>query len=176
MRTCTLAFLIFLFLIACKQPAKETTPKVKAPTGLQLSAVVGGLSEPYEAYILTTLYNPTQDTLGFVTMNCSYEDYFVTDTVAFQVIPDHECNANYPTIKKVPPGCKIDQFIIVHRANDSTELKDAKFRIGMYNIKMEDTSPPDDPGLHLGEPPNKKFPIIWSNPIDMHRIYRKVYK
>lgn len=80
-------FILFLALTAfwsCRsQDRNEIVEKE-----LELTAALGGiiyLDTTSTIHIATTLFNPTKDTLNFVTMTCSYEDLFLTDTSIFKV-------------------------------------------------------------------------------------------
>jgi hypothetical protein len=115
---------VFLLVISagifnsCKQ--KDAVPKT-APA-LQLSAWLGGityLDTVPTIHIATTLTNPTADTLHFISMSCSYEDMFVTNTPNYKVTSRHDCYKNYPEVIALPPHAKLDQFIIIRPTKKS---------------------------------------------------------
>ena len=128
-------------------------------------------------YIATTIYNPTDDTIRFLTMTCSYEDFFLTDTADFKVQQDNLCYSNYPTFITLPPKSKTDRYITVRSAKTNFTPADYvkyKIKIGMYlitwtkNLKYRDQ--------HDLYENRQKAEIIWSNDLELNKLYREIYK
>lgn len=144
---------------------------------LELTATLGGIiyfDTTSTIHIATTLYNPTKDTLSFVTMTCSYEDLFLTDTSIFKVQSRYDCFSNYPTVTNIPPGEKLDQFIMVKPTTKDIKLIDNKLRIGMYLLTPKKENGFDGIIKQYENRQNSK--VIWSNKLDLKRLYRKLYK
>ena len=143
---------------------------------LELSAQLGGiiyLDTTPRIHISTTLFNPTTDTISFVTMTCSYEDMFVTDTSVIKVQSRYDCYSNFPTVINIPPNSKLDQFIMVRPINKDIKAIDCKIRIGMYYIIPKKENGFE--GIIKQYENRQKANILWSNELELNRLYRKVY-
>ena len=144
---------------------------------LKLSATLGGiiyLDTTSTIHIATTLFNPTNDTLSFVTMTCSYEDLFLTDTSIFKVQSRYDCYSNFPKVTNIPPGEKLDQFIMIKPITKDTKIIDNKLRIGMYLLTPKKENGFD--GIIKQYENRQKAKVIWSNELDLKRLYRRLYK
>ncbi len=166
-------FITCILLASCHDNAKEVTKHSE----FELSANPGGilyLDSTRTIHIATTLYNPTNDTLSFVSMSCSFEDLFLTDTSIFRVQSRYDCYSNYPKVISVPPREKIDQFIMVRPVNKDIKIADYKIRIGMYYL-----TPKKENGFQgrvKQYEQRQTAKIIWSNELDLRRLYRMIYK
>jgi hypothetical protein len=162
-------FIAWLLLTSCNQNVKHL-PK---QSEFELSANLGGLEYTdsiQTIHIATTLFNPTNDTLNFVTMSCSYEDLFLADISTFKVQSHSFCLKNGPMVISIPPKGKIDQFIIIRPISNDIKIADHKLRIGMYLL-----TPTDEETIQqYKERQNAK--ILWSNEIDLKRLYRSIYR
>ena len=170
---------IFIFLLAVtfflSCHSQDKTENVKKE--LELTATLGGiiyLDTTSTIHIATTLFNPTKDTLSFVTMSCSYEDLFLTDTSIFKVQSRYDCYSNYPTVTNIPPGEKLDQFIMVKPTTKDTKIIDNKLRIGMYLLMPKKENGFD--GIIKQYENRQKAKVVWSNELDLKRLYRRLYK
>jgi hypothetical protein len=155
--------------------SKDKTQNVKKE--LELTAALGGiiyLDTTSTLHIATTLFNPTKDTLSFVTMTCSYEDLFLTDTSIFKVQSRYDCFSNYPIVTNIPPGEKLDQFIMVKPTTKDTKIIENKLRIGMYLLTPKKENGFD--GIIKQYENRQNAKIIWSNELDLKRLYRRLYK
>lgn len=169
---CTL-FLAFSFFTGCDvQKSKETARK-----GLVLTASPGGISYSDSAptiHIATTLYNPTNDTLSCVSMSCSYEDFFLTNNTALPVQSRYACYSNVPMVLHIPPGEKIDHYILLRWVNQADTLLKQKIKVGMYVQEPQKDS--GFSGIIQQYEHRKEAPVLWSNEIDLERFSRKFYK
>ena len=170
---------IFILLLAVtffhSCHSQEKTQKVKHE--LELTATLGGiiyLDTTSTIHIATTLFNPTKDTLSFVTMTCSYEDLFLTDTSIFKVQSRYDCFSNYPTVTNIPPGEKLDHFIMVKPTTKDTKIIDNKLRIGLYLLTPKKENGFD--GIIKQYENRQNAKVIWSNELDLKRLYRRLYK
>src|SRR5438874_1968022 len=114
MKQLTNQFYVLLILTICTCLNSCNSKNNKSDNNshkLQLSASLGG-TEYHDTtttiYISTTLYNPTADTINFLSMTCSYEDYFTVDTQTFKVQPRYDCIMNVPLMEMLPPHKRID--------------------------------------------------------------------
>jgi hypothetical protein len=133
--------LLFAFLPICFM--YWTTPATithKTKETLILTASLGGikyLEKSPPVCIATTIFNPTDDTIRFLTMTCSYDDFFLTDTAEFKVQSYNFCYSNVPIFITLPPKSKTDRFIMVKSDNPNFTPNDYvkyKIKIGMYVI------------------------------------------
>ena len=136
--------------------------------GLMLTAALGGV-EPdtnVTVYIVVTIYNPTTDTIVFTSMKCSFWDFFVTDTSAFEVqsgkVP---CFLNGFDFIKLPPGKRTERYISLRPEKWSLIKGVKKLKIGMYLLKPKANQTYSDL-INLFN--NKKqAELIWSNELDL---------
>lgn len=166
-------FVIFITLFSCHSKDKEQNLN----EGLELTARLGGIIYLDTAsifHVATTLSNPTKDTLSFVTMTCSYEDLFLTDTSLFKVQSRYDCFRNVPTVKSIPPYSKIDQFILIKPTNKDIILGNHKLKIGVYLMKPNIKNGFD--GIIKQYENRNAANILWSNELDLKRLYREIYK
>ena len=160
-------------LYSCQTQDKTDNAKQE----LQLTATLGGiiyLDTTSTIHIATTLFNPTNDTLSFVTMTCSYEDLFLTDSSIFKVQSRYDCFSNYPIVTSIPPGEKLDHFIMVKPTTKDTKIIDNKLRVGMYLLTPKKENRFD--GIIKQYENRQSAKVIWSNELDLKRLYRRLYK
>ena len=165
--------LITAMLCSCDQQRNQSTSK----TPLELIATLGGTGKFLDSipviYIVATVYNPTSDTVFFISMSCSYEDYFVTDTSAYKVQSRYDCYVNAPFAMAIPPKSRIDHPIMVARTTGGLGWDTTKFKIGMYYVTPGD--PRDYYNVSYLHRQMEQAPIIWSNEIDVKRLFRQPY-
>jgi hypothetical protein len=169
----TLLLTGFIWLNGCNSKDRKQPIKM----ALELTAHLGGviyLDTTPTIHVSTTLFNPTSDTMSFVTMTCSYEDMFLTDTTSFEIQSRHDCFKNVPTAFQIPPNSKIDQFVMVKPVLKETQANDSKIRIGMYYLAPKTEH--DFRGIIQLYEDRKKAKVIWSNEVDLRRLDRKVYQ
>jgi len=162
-----------LTLISCQSQDKKQNNK----PSLELSANLGGiiyLDTTSTIHIATTLYNPTSDTVNFVTMTCSYEDFFLTDTSIFKVQSRYDCYSNVPAVMSIAPNSKLDQFIMVRPTGKDIKIIDNKLRIGMYIMTPKKENGFDEIIKQYENRQSAK--ILWSNELDLNRLYRRLYQ
>jgi hypothetical protein len=129
-------------LFSCHTSMNDATKR------LELTARIGGIvymdTPSSVIHIATTLFNPTKDTVGFLTMSCSYEDMFLVDTPTFRVQSRYDCYMNVPMIMYIPPGKKIDQFIMIKATSPGIRIDSNKIKIGMHLVipQTKDSFPP----------------------------------
>lgn len=169
------AFLLtgFIGLNSCNSKEGKQIEKPE----LELTAQLGGiiyLDTTPTIHISTTLFNPTDDTISFVTMTCSYEDMFLTDTTTFKIQSRYDCYSNVPAVFEIPPNSKLDQFIMVRPITKEIKVGDNKIRIGMYYLIPKKENGHEGVIKQYENRQNAK--IIWSNQLTLNRLYRNVYQ
>lgn len=98
----------------------------------------------------------------------------MTDTSIFKVQSRYDCFSNYPTVTNTPPREKLDQFIMVKPTNKDIKIIDRKLRIGMYLLTPKKENGFDGIIKQYENRHNAK--VIWSNELDLKRLYRRLYK
>jgi hypothetical protein len=171
-------FILAVFLISSctNEQEKVDTEPLNIPANtpkLTLSANLGGrspLDTTNTIYIATTLYNPSVDTIRFLSMTCSYEDFFLADSGSFKIAPFNICYSNVPAVIALPPGRKVDHYITIRPVTNQKDLRGQRIKIGMYYVSSIDWSNCFD--LY-----QKRFhaPIIWSNELNLERLYSIIY-
>jgi hypothetical protein len=167
---------LLTFLI-CFNSCYSQNEKLKKPITLELTASLGGsggfLDTIGVIYITTTLYNPTPDTIKFVSMTCSYEDFFTTNTDTFKIQSRYDCYSNYPTVVTLPPMTKTDRYIMVTRTLKGKNVDTSKFKVGMYYLEYQKGK---ISGYIIKLYENRQnAEVIWSNELDLKRFYKTNY-
>lgn len=122
------------------------------------------------AYISTTLYNPNDDTITFLSMACSYEEFFQTNSNRFVVQSPFNCYTNFPCKVTIPPKDSFKLFKIMVSDNLSDTLsKSYTGKIGMQYIV---TKKDDDIFKLYDKRHIIKGDIIWSNEIDFSKLLK----
>ncbi len=124
-------------------------------------------------HIATTLYNPTADTVRFVSMTCSYEDFFTTSTNSFKIQSRYDCYSNYPTVITIPPKAKTDRYIMITRTKKGMNVDTITLKVGMYYLpyKMGDNFD----AIIKQYDERQKADILWSNELDLKRLHKINY-
>ena len=164
---------VFMCHNACYSQNEETN---KAKT-LELTASLGGSGRFLDSieviYVATTLYNPTDDTLNFVSMSCSYEDLFTTNTDTFNVQCRYDCYGNYPIVVALPPKTKTDRYIMVTRTIKGKNAEAMTFRVGLYFLEYKYGETYKN--IILSYNSRQDAPVIWSNELELKRLYKTNY-
>lgn len=180
-----LLFSLCLFLGNCYSDNSNSVPKdshILAYSKLQLTAYLGGIiyadTSP-TIHIATTLYNPTEDTIQFVSMSCTYEDLFLTDDSIFIIQSRYDCYDTYPIIQKLPPKSKIDHYLMIRAKNKEFKVWNyKKIKIGMHIIDFKDKFYFEDleKNVQKFEEVLNRSEILWSSQLDLNKLYRNSYK
>lgn len=105
-------------------------------------------------HVVATITNPTDDTLTFMSMTCSYEWLFVVDdTINFEVVGHSLCYSNGPCTIALPPHSSTDRMILVRWKHPQRHYPSNPIRVGM------------EQGTH----------VIWSNELYFDRLEKAVY-
>lgn len=166
--------LILSVYISCGHMDKKEPPTSQE---IIITASIGGRGLFFDSipviHIATTLYNPTKDTLRFLSMTCSYEGMYTTSDPAYEVQSRWDCFSNVPMVVALPPGARTDHYIMIRKKNlaDTSSLRSLK--IGMYNPDLSTASTAQDIfDLYMKL---KQQPVTWSPEIDLQRLNRTVY-
>lgn len=155
---------------------REANDPIIGGTDVQLSAQLGGIVYSDTArvvHVITTLYNPTADTLRFISLSCSYEDMFVVGgNEGYALRPRFDCFKNAPTVQVLPPRTHLDQFIMVAAMDKSTMIHKGRLKIGLLWM-----DPSEHKDIFSAYQRRKELGrVVWSNDLDLERLYRKPYK
>jgi len=106
--------------------------------------------------------NNSNDTLRYLTMTCSWEEFYTTDNHEVAIIPGRNCDTNFPKDLILRPHKSIKLTVPVVKIHGGK-----KFRIGMILIKVDqknDSFYLIEKALSLS---NKDKYTIWSNLIEL---------
>ena len=112
--------------------------------------------------IPTTLKNNTKDTLNYLSMTCSWEEFYSVDNSKLEV-EQKACDKNMPKMLTLAPGQRETveiKLIII----DSLDIAETKFKIGFNLMKV---SKKTIYNLNYIEEEQKKKNVIWSNVISL---------
>ena len=165
------AMLCCIFCNSKKQKPLQPSPQ------LTLTASLGGTGSFLDTigiyYIGTTLYNPGEDTIEFVTMTCSYEDMFTVNTDSFKVQSRYDCFSNYPIVIALAPKQRTDRYIMITRVGKRSYYDTSKLKVGMY-LQVPKKGDNFDSIIYKYEH-RQQGEVIWSNELDLKRLYKKSY-
>lgn len=165
-------FLMIMLALSCvSNNKKPQQAEKKTYHALQLSASLGGIVYQNNSQIMPiaiTLYNPTNDTIFFRSMSCSYEDLFVIDdSTRFKIIPQ-ECYKNIPVVVALPSKAKIDFCLQLKPAPGFVIGNNLAFKVGMYFLALTNR-------LFVSTDYSEALTIIWSDSLHTDRLARKIY-
>ena len=106
----------------------------------------------------TTLTNTSSDTVKYVSMSCSWQDVYSTDTRDL-IIYVNVCDKNVPQIIDIPPHDKRDILLKLSCTKSINQLQGLKFKIGFNFIAAENYDEMFSEVYQLTEMKN----VIWSN-------------
>jgi len=117
-------------------------------------------------FVPVKLTNSSNDTLKYITMSCSWEEFYTTDNQHTAIIPGKPCEKNIPKELAIAPHAGVMVKVPVIKIQHAK-----KFRIGMALIKL-------DRGNDLGyffdvdwigflNRDKERNNVIWSNPIEL---------
>jgi hypothetical protein len=170
---------VFVFIAAVSSLTFCNTPEIKSSPKqlLELTASLGGTGRFLDSinviYIAATVYNPGNDTVDFVTMRCSYEDMFTTNTDSFKVQSRYDCFSNYPVVVMLPPKARTDRYLMIRRAGNNNWLDTGKLKLGMY-LALPKKGDDFQDIINLYEQ-RQKAEVLWSNELDLKRFYKTIY-
>lgn len=111
--------------------------------------------------VKVTLVNNTADTVKYMSMNCSWQDFYSIDNDRWVIFGDLCCK-NGPEIRSIPPYQTETSMLKLERVFGSVASKSSMFRIGFRFV------PPPLPLQQIPVKLEKSKPnatIIWSNEV-----------
>ena len=87
--------------------------------------------------IRTSLINSLSDTVTYISMSCSWQAPYTTDTKDLFVYLN-ECNKNVPRLIKIPPHSRQDTVIKLTSKKSISQLTGLQFRVGFNLITAKD--------------------------------------
>lgn len=118
--------------------------------------------------IKITLTNHSADTISYISMSCSWQHFYSTDTKEFS-IEGNECNRNAYILKKILPFSKEVNILKLIPKKDIAQLHNLKFRIG-FNYIMAESS---DDLFAKARQLEKMKNIVWGNTIPLGKVVLK---
>jgi hypothetical protein len=162
-----------LILVSCST-ANSQYKEAQPQSSLELTAVLGGYGFFMDTlpvnHVSVTLFNTSTDTLKIVSMTCSYEDMFTTNSDSCKVQSRLDCFSNYPTLITLPPKSRTDRFLMVNRKM-TPQVNNLK--IGMYYVLLENGV--ESKNISELYEQRKQADIIWSNELDLRRLNKSNY-
>ncbi len=166
--------LMAFFGIACTSNPEDAIAAAnqKLPsTKLSLTARLGGVSYKNNnriVYIAASIHNPTADTIHFISMSCSFEDFFFTvGNPHYEIKPRYDCYSNFPITVVLPPHQSTDRFLMIEHDDSDEALHTGTVQIGMNFL---------DGGIHgealeVYETSRMTGDTLLSQPIELDRVY-----
>jgi hypothetical protein len=151
--------------------AQNSTLTSAPANRIGLTACIGGTSYKDTSLIIhvcATIENLSSDTVVFGSMTCSYEDLFVVNDSNYQVQSRFDCYKNGPCFISLPPKAKTDRYLLIRQTGSQSVRHNNPIKVGMKLILSEND-------LHTGHSKMDSNVIIWSNELQMNRLYKGVY-
>jgi hypothetical protein len=133
-------FLIFFLLIL--QASTESNAQVTSKNNYTLK-IERFLKESVRGtkfwLVECTLTNFSKDTLSYLTMSCSWTDFYSVDKKEFE-IDGFECDKNIPTLITIAPGESRQEVLRLFNRKNLLDSKSKKFKVGLNLIITTSTS------------------------------------
>lgn len=145
-------------IFSCSHP-KEGKEK------MILSAQVGSWEKDGDINYLpikTSLTNSLSDTVTYISMSCSWQDSYTTDTKDL-FISVNECDKNVPQLIKIPPDSRRDTIIKLTTKKNIRQLTGLRFRIGFNFIRAKNNNEMFSKVSQLTKMNN----VIWSDTLEV---------
>jgi hypothetical protein len=115
-------------------------------------------------FVPVVLTNNSNDTLKYLTMSCSWEEFYTVDKNNFAAIPIEPCDKNIPKELTLAPHKSVSIKVPVIKIQNGK-----KFKIGMILIKQRNANNLFNLfNIEIAQSQNKKDNnVIWSNPIEL---------
>ncbi|POS00635.1 hypothetical protein Q361_1398 [Flavobacterium croceum DSM 17960] len=112
--------------------------------------------------IKTSLTNSLSDTVTYISMSCSWQDSYTTDTKDL-FISVNECDKNVPQLIKIPPHSRRDTVIKLTTKKNIRQLTGLRFRIGFNFIRAKNNNEMFSKVSQLPKMNN----VIWSDTLEL---------
>lgn len=113
--------------------------------------------------IKTTLTNFSSDTVAYITMSCSWQEAYATDTKDLVVVIN-ECVKNVHELIKIPPKSRRDTVLKLISQKSRRELKGLQFRVGFNFVSARNYDEMFSKASQLTEMKN----VIWSDTLKLN--------
>jgi len=119
-------------------------------------------------YVKTIITNNSSDTLSYLTMSCSWEEFYIIDSKELS-LPMKSCDENGLTLMQIPPHKTIEKLLLLRSSKNKNQLHNTKFKIGFkfykvnYNNIKNMNSYPDIYTYFT----KKNEIILWSNTLEL---------
>lgn len=114
--------------------------------------------------IKTTLTNNSADTISYMSMSCSWQELYWTDTKQLAIVIN-ECGENGAVLIKIAPYSKEINTLELMTQKNTTELNNLKFKIGFNFITAHHHDRLSTKVMQLEKMEN----VIWSNTLQLKK-------
>jgi hypothetical protein len=174
MRLLIFYVLILVFLAySCKEPQRQlkaTAERIKAiDTIYDYSDSIYNYSKSkwYKVYrFKLQLINLSSDTIKYITMKCDSEYNWIINSSKFNHHRLHDCNANYPTIKKLMPYDTLHFLVEVEPKDECYCMWTPLIRFGYVLIDAK-KYPDTNAYWKVLSDRYMQTEVIWTNAIDL---------
>ena len=161
-----LTFAFTIFLVSCIHSRKEE----KKEKPFVFNAEIGGFHRIDTSdciFAKTVLTNNSPDTMAYLSMTCSWQWGYTTDS-KYLSIEENICFSNGPmTIYLAPHKTSVNYLtLIAHKPIN--ELRDAKFRMGFNLVQADSAKDGEDAVRRIPDMKN----VLWSDTIAIKSLYR----
>lgn len=135
----------------------------KVSTQKYVTSDAYGTDAPKLMLVPVRLTNSSKDTLKYISMWCSWEDFYKVDNIKAAHIDQKACEKNFPIKVIVLPGESTQVMVPVIKG-----MQKGKFRIGLLLLRCFDKGPYFD-FQHIDDyrKRNESSNTIWSNEIEL---------
>lgn len=119
-------------------------------------------------HVKTSITNNSADTLCYLTMSCSWQDFYIIDSKDIW-LPGWDCGKNMTQWIKIPPHQTAERLLLLTSSKNANELHNIKFKIGFkfykvnYNKIKNMNSYPD---IYKYFTPKNEI-VLWSNILEL---------
>ncbi|HTB99729.1 MAG TPA: hypothetical protein VK705_03510 [Ferruginibacter sp.] len=150
--------IISIFLIGISIAVNAQILKCVDPSYIAFTAKVDNIKSMDQGIYInvqTTITNNSSDTLRYLSMSCSWANYYVIDSRAFH-LPTSECDKDTALLIQVAPHKRQETMLRLISLLNTKQLHSVKFKIGFKFVQACDT---DKASKELRRSKN----TIWSN-------------
>lgn len=137
--------------------------KIDRKESLSLAVKLDDSTKGYNKNLLmakTTLTNSSSDTITYITMSCSWQDSYTTDSKDL-FVEVNECDKNVPELIRIPPHSSHSTILKLMSNTNINQLKGLQFRVGFNLVTAKDY---DEMNLKLWQLTQMQN-VVWSDPL-----------
>jgi hypothetical protein len=154
--------IVSIFLISISIGGSCQTVKCVDPSHIAFVAKVDDIKNMDQGIYIdvqTTITNNSSDTLRYLSMSCSWANYYIIDVRAFH-LPTSQCDRDTALLIEVAPHQQQETMLRLISLLNAKQLRSVKFKIGFKFVQACDT---DKASKELRKSKN----TIWSNSLTL---------